>query len=478
MRHLRHSSRDRGGRRLPAGPAALLIVIGAAIAGAAPATAAGRLLPGPERHAHAGAGTTPAPPPNGGESYTLLDTKGNLVAFGAAFGADGPVDPGSPIVGAAGTTDGQGAWIVDANGGVAVRGDAARYGQLDGKPLTEPIVGIAADPATGGYWLVASDGGVFAFHAPFKGSAGAIRLHEPIVGMAATADGMGYWLVASDGGIFSYGDARFHGSTGNLHLVKPIVGMAAASDGRGYWLVASDGGIFTFGDARYRGSTGTDPPAEPVVGMAAEPDDGGYWLATAGGAVYPFGDATSFGSAPPGDTFVGIVLESGGYQDPLRSITGLTPERVDQGVDYAGSGPIYAIGDGTVLNTTNPGWPGGAFISYQLSDGRAKGDIVYVAENVKPVVSIGQEVTPHTVLGILVNAYPNLETGWADPPGTGESMAYAAGQWSAYNDEHDIPTAFGENFSQLLASLGATPGVSEAKPDGTVPPNWPTWPAG
>jgi hypothetical protein len=420
----------------------------------------------------------PAPPPDDGESYSLLGSQGDLVPFGAAFGATGPVHPGSPIVGAAGTADGQGAWIVDADGGVAVRGDAVEYGQLDGTPLTQPIVGIAADMPTGGYWLVASDGGVFAFHAPFEGSAGAIHLNRPIVGMATTPGGKGYWLVASDGGIFSYGDAKFHGSTGNLHLVQPIVGMAATSDGRGYWLVAADGGIFTFGDARYHGSTGGKPPAQAVIGMAAEPDGAGYWLATAAGAVYAFGDATSFGSAQPGGSFVGIVLESGGYQNPLRSLTKVTPERVDQGVDYAGAGPIYAIGDGTVLNTTNAGWPGGAFITYQLSDGRAKGDIVYVAENVKPEVTIGQEVTPHTVLGILIDSYPNLETGWADPPGDGESLARAEGQWSTYDDQHDVPTAYGENFSQLLASLGAEPGISHAAPDGTVPPGWPTWPTG
>src|SRR5205085_2293210 len=32
---------------------------------------------------------------------------------------------------------------------------------------------------------------------------------------------------------------------------------------------------------------------------------------------------------------------SGGYANPLRDITALTPERIDQGVDYAGFGSIY-----------------------------------------------------------------------------------------------------------------------------------------
>ena len=33
-------------------------------------------------------------------------------------------------------------------------------------------------------------------------------------------------LVATDGGIFNYGDAPFRGSAGSIRLNKPIVGMA------------------------------------------------------------------------------------------------------------------------------------------------------------------------------------------------------------------------------------------------------------
>ena len=40
---------------------------------------------------------------------------------------------------------------------------AANYGSMAGSHLNEPVVGIAATPDGQGYWLVAADGGVFAF---------------------------------------------------------------------------------------------------------------------------------------------------------------------------------------------------------------------------------------------------------------------------------------------------------------------------
>ena len=63
----------------------------------------------------------------------------------------------------------------------------------------------------------------------------------------------------------------------------------------------------------------------------------------------------------------------GSYANPLRAINALTPERIDQGVDYSGYGPIYAIGNGVVLSAVNSGWPGGTFIAYRLSGGPAGG---------------------------------------------------------------------------------------------------------
>ena len=85
------------------------------------------------------------------------------------------------------------------------------------------------------------------------------------------------------------------------------------------------------------------------------------------------------------------------YLNPFRNVSGLVPERIDQGVDFSGSGPVYALGDGIVTNAIaySPGW-GGGWITYQLSDGPDAGLVVYLAENVTPTVVVGQHVTPST----------------------------------------------------------------------------------
>ena len=329
------------------------------------------------------------------------------------------------------------------------------------------------------YSLITDRGGLIGFGAAIS-SSGLANPPSPFVGGAPTPDGRGAWIAAASGAVEVLGDATYLGSMGGQHLDQPIVGMAATPTGGGYWLVAADGGIFTFGNAPFYGSMGGQHLDQPIVGMAATPTGGGYWLVAADGGIFTLGNAPFYGSgASFGRTVVGIAPELGGYQDPLRAVSGLTPQRVDQGVDYSGSGPIYAIGDGVVLNTMNPGWPGGAFISYELTDGPATGDVVYVAENVIPRVTIGEQVSSDTVVGTLLDSFPNLETGWADPPGTGESLARAMGQWSTAAEIDSLPTAYGANFSELLTMLGAPAGVMMGPVQGTLPAGWPTWaPAG
>jgi hypothetical protein len=161
----------------------------------------------------------------------------------------------------------------------------------------------------------------------------------------------------------------------------------------------------------------------------------------------------------------------GSYDNPLRAIRGLTPERIDMGVDYSGYGPIYAVGDGVVLTTTVPGWPGGTMIVYQLTDGPANGLLVYAAEDIAPTVHVGDTVTANTVLGLMYLGPDGIETGWGDPNIVGNALA---GDEHQFNGENT--TAYGANFSEFLQSLGAPPGIPQNKPPtGKLPRNWPHW---
>jgi murein DD-endopeptidase MepM/ murein hydrolase activator NlpD len=161
----------------------------------------------------------------------------------------------------------------------------------------------------------------------------------------------------------------------------------------------------------------------------------------------------------------------GGYSNPLRGVSGLSANRIDQGVDYMGFGPIYAIGSGVVLSTVNGGWPGGTFIAYRLTSGPAAGLVVYNAEDIEPMVSVGQSVSSGTVLGHVYAGSTGIEVGWANPSADGDTMARTYGQYHGGNS-----TAFGYNFSRLLQSLGAPGGVLQNDPPtGSVPAGWPQW---
>jgi hypothetical protein len=169
-----------------------------------------------------------------------------------------------------------------------------------------------------------------------------------------------------------------------------------------------------------------------------------------------------------------IVIDSplpGTYQNPLRDVQDLVPERIDQGVDYAGIGPVYALGDGIVLATTVPGWPNNTNIVYELTDGPATGFVVYLAEDVVPAVNVGQIVNANSILGLMYPGPDGIETGWGDPAIIGNTIASAYAQFDGKNT-----TAFGQNFSELLHSLHAPPGIRQnVPPTGTLPAGWPQW---
>ena len=158
-----------------------------------------------------------------------------------------------------------------------------------------------------------------------------------------------------------------------------------------------------------------------------------------------------------------LAVAPQGYVNPLAGAV-VKPERIDQGVDYAGSGTLAAIGNGriTYLATSSSGWPG-AFIEYQLLDGADAGCYVYYAEGVVPAdgLYVGETVNAGQPLATIVPKWPTgIEIGWGAGKGT-KAYARVAGQWSGSDDQDNVASAAGQNFSALVAALGGPPGKLE-----------------
>ncbi len=163
------------------------------------------------------------------------------------------------------------------------------------------------------------------------------------------------------------------------------------------------------------------------------------------------------------------------YTNPLRAVRKLLPGRIDQGVDYAGSGPILALGSGKVLKASNhdPGWPGRGWLLYQLSQGRFAGRYVYVAENITVHVKTGQTVTAGEKVATLHDAYPDMETGWASDI-RDTTLANADGHLCPCGDAGGWSTIEGRNFNYLLRVVGAPSGYLQPRvPKQHMPPGWP-----
>jgi hypothetical protein len=177
-------------------------------------------------------------------------------------------------------------------------------------------------------------------------------------------------------------------------------------------------------------------------------------------------------SPPPQPT--PTATASAAYQNPLRAVSDLVLERVDQGVDFGGAGPVYALGDGVITNATDQssGWPGGGWITYQLTDGPDAGLVVYLAEDVTPTVQVGQQVTSSTVIANMFNGGDGIETGWAtSDSSTAESQMAAAGGISGGGP---FPTMVGLSFDAVLESVGvpAAPNANEPG-NGLLPAGYP-----
>lgn len=140
------------------------------------------------------------------------------------------------------------------------------------------------------------------------------------------------------------------------------------------------------------------------------------------------------------------------YVNPIGP--GLTQGRVDQGVDYTGTGPLYAVGSGTILSTFNSGWgppngeSPGAFIALKLDNPPdPQHSIFYYAEGINPAVQPGQQVTAGQLVG---QANGNsIEVGWGSAAAIGQALAGAEGEFTGSN-----ATQEGQNALSFLQSIG------------------------
>ena len=154
---------------------------------------------------------------------------------------------------------------------------------------------------------------------------------------------------------------------------------------------------------------------------------------------------------------------AGGYVDPLAGAQ-VTPERIDQGVDYAGSGTLVALGPGriTYLATSATGWPG-AFIEYRLLAGPDAGCYVYYAEGVTPAagLQVGAVVAAGQAVASIIPGWPTgVELGWGAGVST-KTYAVKRRQWSAADDADNVASGAGKSFSALIAALGGPAGKVE-----------------
>jgi murein DD-endopeptidase MepM/ murein hydrolase activator NlpD len=146
------------------------------------------------------------------------------------------------------------------------------------------------------------------------------------------------------------------------------------------------------------------------------------------------------------------------YVNPIGK--GLTVGRIDEGVDFAGSGPLYAMDSGTITGVYDSGWPGGVYINLKTDTGPN----VYYAENIAPAVKQGQRVKAGQLIGHARGQYPFIEIGW--------STAREGSPVAQSHYKEGQQTTEGKDFAALLGTFGIkVPGAaSSSTMGGGTPP--------
>jgi hypothetical protein len=196
-------------------------------------------------------------------------------------------------------------------------------------------------------------------------------------------------------------------------------------------------------------------------------------LSASAGTTFADSGHTAFAHGGDG---IGIGHGRAGSCHPVSTATGYTNplahahvkgERIDQGVDYAGTGKLTAIGPAkiTEVGTEGTGWPG-AFIEYQLMNGPSAGCFVFYAEGVEPVTGLhkGQTVPAGQEIATIIEGWSTgIELGWGAGRGTTTYAAQTSG-WTPDDDAANVASPAGLSFSALVAALGGPAGKIEGGP--------------
>lgn len=140
-----------------------------------------------------------------------------------------------------------------------------------------------------------------------------------------------------------------------------------------------------------------------------------------------------------------------GYVSPFA--TTYTVGRTDMGVDIClpARAAINAIGNGTVLGISPNWYLTQPYLWYRLTSGPYAGQVIYVAEQITPVVTVGQTVTAGQPIATFAASGTCIEMGWGDPAGTGWTLAQVT---TGYKEGQ--ATQAGVSFAKFLMSLGLT----------------------
>lgn len=153
------------------------------------------------------------------------------------------------------------------------------------------------------------------------------------------------------------------------------------------------------------------------------------------------------------------------YVNPLRLAKQVQRWRTDQGVDFGAQlgSIVVAMGNMRVTRSvTNSGWPGGGCVQYVLLEGPHKGEEVYVAEFIDPLVQPGHYYKTGAPVARFNHDHTSgvgIETGWIRP-GTNEPCS---------TDTSGNPTLGGLAFARWLRQLGCRTRDNPGKGPTTCP---------